>query len=189
MNYIFSHNHVNFFSALPVLVKLKSMLKCFVPENVHTPHTEGTINSWGGGVGVLKNHQIKRNVWSFIGISKGVMGDLIHWSIWLTESPCFQSSKMRLLVKVSLSKGSRSPLFKAATSKPLLTQLGPQKLLFIKTSGNGIKNILNICSHNCKHKVKITAQSKTLLNTPCMSIASTQRPQISLWTNNIQAEY
>ena len=47
--------------------------KCAVPENIHTPPTEG-ICSWGVGGSVRPKTLIKRNVWSLpvIGISRGV---------------------------------------------------------------------------------------------------------------------
>ena len=54
--------------------------------------------------------------------SSGGVKAVIHWSIWLTESLCFQSSRIRALVKDSLSKGCRSRFFRAATSKPFLAQ-------------------------------------------------------------------
>ena len=50
--------------------------KCVVPENIHTPPTEGIGNSWG--VGVPKDQKISRNVWGWIGISRGMGGSYIN---------------------------------------------------------------------------------------------------------------
>ena len=61
---------------VPIQLSFNWDQNCVVPENNHTPATEGIENSWGGG-GILKgpNTCINLvNVWSSTGISREVRG-------------------------------------------------------------------------------------------------------------------
>ena len=76
----------------------ESIRKCVVPENAHTPPTEGMGNSWGWRGGGSQRSKLLGNVWSVhvIGISRGMergslrinpfhgngMDNLWNYTIW-----------------------------------------------------------------------------------------------------------